>query len=80
MYFVYVIKSKTNNYYYVGFTKNTGQRLNAHNKGYVRSTRSRKPYKLFFVQLTKNRIIARDLEKYLKIRYNKECLVNLVNS
>lgn len=64
---------------YVGFTKNIELRLIEHNSGRVRSTKTYKPFELIFVQIVDNTKIARDLEKLLKVRFNKESLLNLLN-
>lgn len=80
MYYNYVIISTHKNWFYVGFTQDLGHRLLQHNSGKVKSTKSYKPYDLIFVQISINRVIARDVEKYLKIRWNKESLIKLVYS
>jgi putative endonuclease len=79
MFYVYVIKSIIKNWIYIGNTNNIEKRLNEHNTGLVRSTKAYKPFKLLFVQILDNRINARDLEKYLKVRWNKESLLHIIN-
>ena len=54
------------------------ERFRSHNAGKERTTNPYKPFKLLFVQEFDSRIRARDLEKYLKIRSNKESLLLLV--
>lgn len=78
MFYVYLIKSTLKNWNYVGFTTDVEKRLTEHNSGNVRSTKPYKPFELLFVQEVKTRIEARDLEKFLKIRFNKESLLNLL--
>lgn len=77
-YFVYVISSSFKNWHYVGFTKNLSRRFSEHNKGFQKSTKAYKPFELIFVQIVNSRKEARDLEKYLKIRFNKESLLALL--
>lgn len=48
-YYVYVLQSKKDKNYYVGFTTDLTKRLNNHNKGRVTSTRKRGPFKLVCV-------------------------------
>ncbi|MBI5732810.1 GIY-YIG nuclease family protein [Candidatus Jorgensenbacteria bacterium] len=79
MYYVYLLRSTLRNWVYVGITKNVDQRVNEHNEGFVKSTKHYKPYKLIFAQMFLNRRDARDLEKFLKISWNKESLLHLLN-
>ena len=75
--FVYLIKSINNNWNYVGFTGDLNSRLREHNSGSVKSTKAYKPFRLVFAQIVENRLKARSLEKFLKVRFNKEALLNL---
>ena len=77
-YYVYILGSKLKNWHYVGFTQNVERRFWEHNRGFQRSTKALKPFNLLFVQIVNSRNEARDLEKYLKIRYNKESLLDLL--
>jgi len=79
MFYNYVLKSVSHNRFYVGFTEDINKRLYQHNSGFVKSTKSYKPFVLFFAQITNTRNEARDLEKYLKIRWNKESLIKLIS-
>lgn len=75
MYTVYVLKSQKEKWYYVGLTKDLKQRVNEHNMGRVRSTKNRKPYDLVYSKDFRTRYEARDFEKYVKVRSNKEKLL-----
>ena len=79
MYIVYIIKSTFKNWNYVGFTKDINVRLNEHNFGAVKSTKPYRPFNLNFAQLQPNRIKARRLEIFLKVRFNKESILNLIS-
>lgn len=72
MYSVYILKSLGKNWFYIGLTHNLDSRLNQHNLGKVKSTKYNRPYKLISHNEFNNRIAARDFEKYLKVRSNKE--------
>jgi len=74
-YIVYVLQSVLKNWHYVGFTNNLKRRIEQHNRGKVLSTKTYKPFRLIFTKLFKNRLLARDYEKFLKIRSNKEKLL-----
>lgn len=75
MFWVYVIKSSKKDWFYVGLTSNMETRLLQHNAGRVRSTKQLSPYKLIYGKQFDDRINARDFEKFLKIRSNKEKLL-----
>lgn len=75
MYKVYVLKSINRNWFYVGFTQNIIRRLEQHNSGRVKSTKHMSPYKLIYTREFTTRVEAKDFEKYLKIRSNKEKLL-----
>lgn len=77
-YFVYIIRSTLKNWNYVGFTSNIESRLSQHNNGEVKSTRFYKPFSLIFVQMVSNSLEARKLELFLKVRFNKEALLEII--
>lgn len=74
-YFVYLLKSVEEHWHYVGLTNNLERRLKQHNGLKVRSTKAHAPYKLIYYKSFKNRDDARDYEKFLKVRSNKEKLL-----
>ena len=79
MHFVYLIHSITHEWTYVGLTADIEARLEQHNLGRVTSTKNYKPFKLLFVQEVTDRLEARDLEVYLKIKWNKESLIGMIS-
>lgn len=54
MYYVYVLKSKKDGKKYVGYTKNLKLRFEQHSKGFVESTKNRKPLKLIYYEACLN--------------------------
>ena len=76
MFYIYVIKSLKDKLFYTGYTENLKQRLEEHNKGFVLSTKSRRPLKLVYYEdcLNIKDTIAR--EKYLKTGMGKRFLKN----
>jgi putative endonuclease len=78
-YYVNVIKSTFKNWHYVGFRVDINKRFNQHNHGQVKSTKFYKPFMLLFVQVLDSRSKARDLEKFLKIRFIKEALLKIIS-
>jgi len=72
MFTVYILKSLKKNWNYVGMTIDVSRRVREHNSGKEKSTRSYKPFKLVYKKDFETRAKARDYEKFLKIRSNKE--------
>ncbi len=65
-YFVYVIKSKKDGSFYTGISSDVDRRLIEHNRSDTKSTRSKIPWILVYVEACESRIIARQREKYWK--------------
>ena len=68
MFYVYVIKSKKYGSLYIGSTNDLKRRIIKHNKGLVKSTKSKKPYKLLYYEAYDAESDARRREKMLKLR------------
>ena len=77
MYRVYAISSQIRKYIYVGLTSNLEERLNRHNRGYEKTTKPYRPFKLIYTEHFNSRIEARKREKYLKSGVGKEFLKTL---
>ena len=71
MYYTYVLLSKKDNKFYVGYTKNLKLRFEQHNKGKVKSTKDRQPLELIYYEACLNQQDATKREKYLKTYYGK---------
>lgn len=65
-YFVYILYSLKDNKFYVGKTNDLSKRLERHNKGGVKSTKHRRPFKLVYYKSFKNSQEAFLREKELK--------------
>ena len=50
MYFVYILQSRRDNGYYIGYTADLKQRLKEHNSGKTRSLRHRLPLDLIYAE------------------------------
>ena len=72
MFFVYVIRSTINGYFYVGMSEDVAKRIVQHNAGSTKSTKPYKPWELFFFESYPSRIEARKGEVYLKSGIGKE--------
>jgi len=74
MFYTYVLQSEVDNQFYVGYTKNLKLRFERHNKGYVKSTKDRRPFKLIYYESCLNQQDALHREKYLKTWHGKQFL------
>ncbi len=69
--YVYVLRSLKDQMFYVGFSKNVRERVGAHNKGEVPSTKRRRPFELVYWEGCLNQTDATLREKYLKTAWGK---------
>ena len=76
MYYVYVLKSRKDGRFYVGYTADLRKRITEHNDGKVRSTCHRIPFDLLYYEASGNQTDALHREKYLKTTYGKRYLKN----
>ena len=74
MWVAYVLQSLKDRGFYVGMSSSVERRLKEHNAGYNRSTRSRVPFELIYVQRCDSRLEARKREKFLKSGAGREFL------
>jgi putative endonuclease len=65
-FYVYILKSKSDDRYYIGQTSNLRERVSKHNRGQVKSTKSRIPLDLIYFEEFKTRREAMHREWYLK--------------
>lgn len=66
MFYVYAIINHHTGRIYIGQTRNIKQRLEAHNRGYVRSTAKDRPWNLFAVEELNSSEEARWVERKIK--------------
>jgi len=66
MYYVYILLSKKDNDFYIGFTEDLKQRIKRHKNAQVFATKSRLPIILIFYEAYLNKYDALRREKYLK--------------
>jgi len=71
---VYVLFSKKDFKFYIGYTTNLEERIKDHNKGGTKSTSSRRPLELVFCEFYKSELDARRREKYFKTTAGKKTL------
>ena len=65
-YYVYFIRSRKDNSYYIGYTNNLEQRIKDHNSGKTKSLKHKIPLDLVYSEAYTNSKIARIREIFLK--------------
>ena len=78
MFYVYILKSKTTQKYYVGQTENLERRLLYHNSGYSKSTKSGIPWELIHTEEYQDRATSMKRETEIKKKKSKIYIENLV--
>lgn len=73
-YCVYILLSKKDQKFYIGYTSNLKQRLTAHFNGESLSTAPRRPFNLIFCEYFLSKSDALRREKYLKTSSGKKGL------
>ena len=77
-YYVYILLSKIDSKYYIGFTKDLRNRLNEHNEGKSFATKCRRPFELIFYEAYRNKYDALRREKYFKSSKGKTTLNSML--
>jgi len=73
-YFVYILHSKKDHKFYIGYTNNLHRRIEEHKNGEVESTKYRRPLKLIFYEAFLNQKDAIRREDYFKTTPGKRAL------
>ena len=66
MFFVYVLRSKKDKSFYIGFSNDLKERIKKHNQGEVFSTKNLRPLELMYCEVYKSKKDALIREKRLK--------------
>ena len=74
---LYVLESLNSKFRYVGITSDINRRINQHNKGYSKSTKNFKPFKIKLIEQFDSYKEARKREIFLKSGVGRKYLDNL---
>lgn len=66
MFFVYVLQSKNDGGFYIGFAVDLKERIKKHKDGLVKSTKNMRPFELIYCEVYKSKKDALIREKRLK--------------
>ena len=70
MYYFYLLKSKKDERFYLGWTNDLKRRIIEHNQGFVVSTKPRRPFEIVYYEAYKSEEDAKNREKSLKLYAN----------
>lgn len=80
MYYVYVLFSKKDNLFYIGYSANLVRRIKEHKTGQVTATKYRLPLILVFYEAYLNKSDALRRERYFKTTKGKAVLRNMLKN
>ncbi len=78
MYFTYIIYSKSIDRYYVGYTHDLKLRLERHNSGWSRSTKSGMPWELVYQEKFETKSEAIKRENEIKRKKSRKYIEGLI--
>jgi putative endonuclease len=79
MFYLYILRNKETDRFYIGSTNNLGRRLEEHQKGKTRTTRILKINELVYFEEYSTEKEARDREKKLKSYKSKKYIKWLID-
>ncbi len=80
MYYLYILKSKNKNWYYVGITDSLIKRLAEHNSGKTRSTKPYRPFEIVYTEEFESKSECRKRELFIKNNHAaKQALIQRIN-
>jgi putative endonuclease len=80
LYYVYILQSEKDGDFYVGKTQDLNDRLHLHSKGRVPSTKSRRPLRFVYAEISRNNTDAMQREIYLKTAWGKRYIKNRIKN
>lgn len=75
----YILQSEKDGKFYIGSTENIEKRIERHNKGYSRYTKSRGPFKIVYQEHYNTVSEAKKREYYLKSLKSRKALEKLIH-
>jgi len=80
MYYVYVLLSKKDLKFYIGYTEDLDRRLKEHKRGENKSTKGRRPLVFVYAEIHKSKVDAKRRERYFKTDKGKSSLKQMLRS
>ena len=77
-YYLYIIQSQTDESYYIGTSRDLTERIERHNQGRSKYTKSKRPWNLVYFEEHPDRSGAMKREYAIKRRKSREYLAKLI--
>jgi putative endonuclease len=77
-FYVYILRSKLDGSYYIGYTTDMGRRLDEHNNGLSRYTSKKIPWELVYTEQFQKKSEALKRERFLKSQRNRSFYERLI--
>jgi putative endonuclease len=78
-YYVYLLRNKNKNFFYVGYSENLTQRIKDHNDGRSKSTKEYVPLELIHYEAYSNKKDAKRRELYLKTSKGRTTIRTMIS-
>ena len=78
--YVYVLQSDLDKKFYTGITQDLMKRIEEHNSGISKATKTRVPFKLVYYEFCLNHKDAMKRERYLKTTWGKRYINNRITN
>jgi putative endonuclease len=78
MHYCYIIKSCSTNKYYIGSCSDIKRRLEYHNNGWSRYTKSGVPWELYYTECFESKTEAIKKEIFIKSKKSRKFIENLI--
>ena len=79
-YFTYILFSDRLDKFYIGHTKDLERRLNEHNSGLSKSTKSGLPWKIVYTKSFSSKSEAYAFERKIKSMKSRKSIIDLIDS
>jgi putative endonuclease len=77
-YYVYALYNHVKNFIYIGYSENLQQRVNQHNNGDSKSTKTYRPLTLIHYEAYRSMKDAKRRERYLKTNRGRTTLITML--
>ncbi|MDP1722430.1 MAG: GIY-YIG nuclease family protein [Candidatus Gottesmanbacteria bacterium] len=79
-YYVYILQSKKDNSFYIGYTTDLVRRFKQHNDGDSPATKPFRPYRLIYYEAFLDSVDAKNREIYLKSGYGRKTINGMLHN
>jgi putative endonuclease len=80
MYYLYIIQNNINQSYYIGHTRNIGERVKRHNEGRSKYTAQKGSWRMIYQEIFQTRGEAMKREKEIKEKKSKKYIEYLIRT